>query len=172
MEGLASNFTSSTLNPHYRFLHETVWLTTIIEIVSKLHAYHPSFGLDEVTARREAKFFLWVRTYAGDYYGLLHQIETSLHSQIRYWLKHFFGKDWWKSGLNEDPPIGPQKIDLRSLLKNVTIANAKWPSGIDNFRSGSRPDQRHRRPEGPHLGVQPMKTRKSGSSNLNVSFWR
>ncbi len=25
----------------------------------------------------------------------------------------------------EDPPIGPQKTDLRSLLKNMTIANAK-----------------------------------------------
>ena len=36
---------------------------------------------------------------------------------------------------------------------------------------GSPPDQRHRHPESPHLGVQLTKTRESGGSYLNVSSW-
>ncbi len=32
--------------------------------------------------------------------------------------------------------------------------------------------QPHRYPESPHLMVQLTKTRESGSSNLNVRFWR
>ena len=54
----------------------------------------------------------------------------------------------------EDPPIGPQKTDLRSLLKNVTIANAKWPSGVGNLRFGSRSDYRHRHPGSPFSEVK------------------
>lgn len=86
---------------NFRFLHEEAWLTTNIEHISVFYHAHPSFGLDEVTARREAEFFLWVRTCAGDYYSLLHQIETNLHSEILYCLNVSFGKDWWKIGLNK-----------------------------------------------------------------------
>jgi hypothetical protein len=39
--------------------------------------------------------------------------------------------------LPEDTPIVSQKIELLSLLRNVTIANCKWPSDIGIFRSGS-----------------------------------
>ncbi len=86
---------------HYRFLHEEAWLTRNIEHISIFYVAHPSFDLDEVTARREAEFFLWVRNCAGDYYSLLHQIETNLHYNIGYCLKLFFGENWWKAGLNK-----------------------------------------------------------------------
>ena len=54
----------------------------------------------------------------------------------------------------EDPPIGPQKTDLRSLLKNVTIANAKWRSGVGNFRLGSTTDSEGCPQFRPLLGVK------------------
>ncbi len=39
-----------------------------------------------------------------------------------------------------------------------------------DFRCGSPPDQRHRHPESPHLGVKLTKTRKSGHCGWKGCF--
>lgn len=57
-------------------------------------------GRDQDTAIVELKFFSYIRECVGDFYDLIFQIETDLHSDILWCLKAFYDDDWWKEGID------------------------------------------------------------------------